>query len=144
MSPKAHPTIKISVRISAGILIKPVSQTSSNYSELVRFLVQPFLDSPESLRLDCEVSPRTSRVLIRLAIEGEDKGRVFGRGGRNIQAIRTVVQALAQAAGQVVHLEVFGGMSGQPAGHDDRREGSRNGGNDNRPPRSQPSRRPRR
>lgn len=115
-----------------------MSQTSPNYPELVRFLVQPFLDSPESLRLDCEVSPRTSRVLIRLAIEGEDKGRVFGRGGRNIQAIRTVVQALAQAAGQVVHVEVFGGTGGQPSGREDRR----NGGND-RSPRSQPSRRPR-
>ncbi|WP_225913973.1 KH domain-containing protein [Leptolyngbya ohadii] len=122
-----------------------MSQTSPDYTKLVRFLVQPFLDSPESLRMDCEVSPRTSRVLIRLAIEGEDKGRVFGRGGRNIQAIRTVVQALAQAAGHAVHLEVFGGTGGQPHGRDerrdDRRDDRRHGGD--RPPRSQPSRRPR-
>lgn len=76
--------------------------------DLVRFLVYPFLDSPDSLRIDCEASPRTSRVLIRLAFEGEDKGRVFGRGGRNIQAIRTVIQAIAQSAGQMAHLEVFG------------------------------------
>ena len=87
------------------------NSASPNYERLVRFLVQPFLDSPDSLRLDCEVSPRTARVLIRLAIEGEDKGRVFGRGGRNIQAIRTVIQAVAQAAGQAAHLEIFGGHS---------------------------------
>jgi uncharacterized protein len=80
----------------------------ADYVHLVRFLISPFLDSPELLKVDCETSPRTMRVLIRLAVEGDDKGRVFGRGGRNVQAVRTVVQAVAQAAGHLVHLEVFG------------------------------------
>ena len=87
-----------------------------DYVRLVRFLVSPFLDSPELLRVNCEVSPRTMRVLIRLAFEGDDKGRVFGRGGRNVQAVRTVVQAVAQAAGHSAHLEVFGSQSGNQSG----------------------------
>jgi predicted RNA-binding protein YlqC (UPF0109 family) len=87
------------------------------YDRLVRFLVQPFLESPESLRVDCEISPRTMRVLIRVAFEGEDKGRVFGRGGRNIQAVRTVVQAVAQAAGHTAHLEVFGSQGNTSSAH---------------------------
>jgi uncharacterized protein len=85
--------------------------SSPDYAGLVRFLVMPFLESPDSLRVDCEISPRTSRVLVRVAFEGEDKGRVFGRGGRNIQAIRTVLQAVAQSAGKTAHLEVFGSSS---------------------------------
>jgi uncharacterized protein len=85
--------------------------TSPDFAGLVRFLVQPFLDSSSSLRVDCESSSRTGRVLVRLAFEGEDKGRVFGRGGRNIQAVRTVLQAVALAAGKVAHLEVYGGQS---------------------------------
>ncbi|MBW4659647.1 MAG: KH domain-containing protein [Drouetiella hepatica Uher 2000/2452] len=85
--------------------------SSPDYAGLVRFLALPFLESPESLRVDCEISPRTSRVLVRVAFEGEDKGRVFGRGGRNIQAIRTVLQAVAQSAGRMAHLEVFGSSS---------------------------------
>ncbi|MBI4784675.1 MAG: KH domain-containing protein [Oscillatoriophycideae cyanobacterium NC_groundwater_1537_Pr4_S-0.65um_50_18] len=85
--------------------------SSPDYAGLVRFLVLPFLESPDSLRVDCEISPRTSRVLVRVAFEGEDKGRVFGRGGRNIQAIRTVLQAVAQSAGKMAHLEVFGSSS---------------------------------
>jgi predicted RNA-binding protein YlqC (UPF0109 family) len=104
------------------------------YDRLVRFLVQPFLESPESLRVDCEISPRTMRVLIRVAFEGEDKGRVFGRGGRNIQAVRTVVQAVAQAAGHSAHLEVFGSQGNGPSAH---REHS-----DDRPSRSRLPRRP--
>ena len=87
------------------------SSGSPDYARLVRYLVQPFLDSPHALRVDCEISPRTQRVLIRVAFEGEDKGRVFGRGGRNIQAVRTVLQAVAQAAGHSAHLEVFGSQS---------------------------------
>lgn len=96
-----------------------------DYSQLVRFLVTPFLESPGSLRLDCEISPRTSRVLIRMAVEGEDKGRVFGRGGRNIQAIRTVLQAAAQAAGHTVHLEIFGSQTGRDGASEDRSSSTR-------------------
>lgn len=92
----------------------PLPQSSANpdYAGLVKFLVQPFLEATDSLKVDCEVAPRTRRVLIRLAFEGEDKGRVFGRGGRNIQAIRTALQAVAQTAGYSAHLEIFGSQTG--------------------------------
>ena len=78
-----------------------------NYAELVRFLVEPFLESKEALRVDCEVSPSKPRVWVRLAFETADKGRVYGRGGRNIQAIRTVLAAIAQTAGQSLYLDVY-------------------------------------
>ncbi len=78
-----------------------------DYAGLVRFLVQPFLETPDSLRVDCEISSR-SRVWVRLAFEGTDKGRVFGRGGRNIQAIRNVLEGVAKAAGHTALLDVFG------------------------------------
>jgi uncharacterized protein len=86
---------------------------SPDYVGLVRFLVHPFLESPESLRVDCEVAPNKPRIWIRLAFDGTDKGRVFGRGGRNIQAIRTVLQAAAQSVGQVAHLDVYGSDQAQ-------------------------------
>lgn len=82
--------------------------SSPNYTELVRFLLQPFLDTPESLKVDCEIIPSTSRVWIRLAFEAADRGRAYGRGGRNIQAIRTVLEATAQGVGQTIHLDVYG------------------------------------
>ncbi len=84
------------------------SDSKPNYPELVRFLVEPFLDSPKELRVDCEPYADNHRVWIRLAFAGSDKGRVFGRGGRTIQAIRTVVVAAGQLAGQSVHLEIHG------------------------------------
>ena len=87
----------------------PSRSASPNYVGLVRFLIQPFLESPESLKVDCEISPSRPRIWIRLAFDSSDKGRVFGRGGRNIQAIRTVLEAAAQSSGQAVYLDIFGG-----------------------------------
>lgn len=106
---------------------------SPNFAELVRFLVEPFLESPQSLSVDCEVSLRRGRVLVRLAFEGEDKGRVFGRGGRNIQAIRTVLQAVAQTVGYSAHLDVYGSHANSREGEVDDKPS---------PPRSQPRRPP--
>ncbi|MFE1746223.1 KH domain-containing protein [Coleofasciculus sp. H7-2] len=79
-----------------------------DYASLVQFLVQPFLESPKLLSVDCEMSQSNTKVWVRLAFEGEDKGRVFGRGGRNIQAIRTVIEAAAKAANQSVYLDIYG------------------------------------
>ncbi|PZV19374.1 MAG: KH domain-containing protein [Leptolyngbya sp.] len=91
--------------------VNPSTTAPPDYEGLVRFLVLPFLESPDALRLDCEISSNKPRVWIRLAFEGVDKGRVFGRGGRNIQAIRTVLSAIAQLAGQSIHLDVYGSPS---------------------------------
>lgn len=85
----------------------PLTATKPDYSQLVQFLVKPLLDSPESLSIDCELANDQQRVWVRVAFEGEDKGRVFGRGGRNLQAIRTVLKAAAVAAGQSVYLDIY-------------------------------------
>ncbi|MBD2123063.1 KH domain-containing protein [Trichocoleus sp. FACHB-262] len=94
----------------------PPRSANPNYVELVRFLIQPFLESPESLKVDCELSASRPKIWIRLAFDSSDKGRVFGRGGRNIQAIRTVLEAAAQSSGQAIYLDVFGG---DPVGNRD-------------------------
>lgn len=93
-----------------------------DYTQLVRFLVQPFLESPNSLSIDCEFSPNTARVWLRVAFEGEDKGRVFGRGGRNIQSIRTVIAAAAALAGHSVYLDIYGGSQTSEAESPNRSE----------------------
>ena len=106
---------------------------SPDYTGLVRFLLEPFLDNPASLRVDCERSNGRSRVLIRVAFDTTDKGKIFGRGGRNIQAIRTVLQASAKAAGQTAHLDVYvppgsegdAVPEGRSSGHGSRDDGAR-------------------
>jgi uncharacterized protein len=95
--------------VPESVSLEPSTPNASapDFSRLVEFLVQPFLDTPSALKLDCETHPAKARVWIRLAFEGSDKGRVFGRNGRNIQAIRTVVEAAA-------HLEIYGDRESKP------------------------------
>jgi uncharacterized protein len=99
--------------------------SSPDFSGLVKFLVEPFLDSPDSLRIDCEQNPAQSKVWIRIAFSGDERGKVFGRGGRNIQAIRSVVRATAALWGWSAYFDVFGsseqeGSSGHGSGHSPR------------------------
>ncbi len=104
-----------------------MKSATPDYTRLIRFLVQPFLETPDALRVDCELLAGGARVWVRLAFEGTDKGRVFGRGGRNVQAIRSVLEGVAKAAGQTVNLDIHG--SGRDEGEE-------------RPPRDRPQNRP--
>jgi predicted RNA-binding protein YlqC (UPF0109 family) len=52
-----------------------------------------------------------NRAWIRIAFDSVDKGRVLGRGGRNIQAIRMVIAASAELAGQTAYLDIYGSTS---------------------------------
>jgi uncharacterized protein len=83
-----------------------------DYEQLVKFLFQPFLSAADAMTIDCEYTVDRHRVWIRVAVASNDQGSAFGRGGRNIQAIRTVVQAAATAVGQSIHLDVYGSNSG--------------------------------
>lgn len=82
--------------------------TGPNYIGLVRFLLEPFLENSESLHTDCEYLPSTNKIWLRVAFDIEDKGKVFGRGGRNIQAVRTILQTAATKVEHSLHLDVFG------------------------------------
>lgn len=88
-------------------ILGQVEYASPDYSGLVHYLVTPFLESPESFSVDCEQANQKRRVWIRLAFESEDKGRVYGRGGRNLQAIRSVLETTAKMAGQTLHLDIY-------------------------------------
>lgn len=88
--------------------------TTPDFEALVRYLVEPFLDAPESLKVHFESLSGGKRIWIRLAFdESEDKGRVFGRGGRNIKAIRNVVMATAKLHDITANLNVYGEPTGE-------------------------------
>jgi hypothetical protein len=105
-------------------------QSSPDYAGLVRFLLTPLLESPNTLSIDCEKANNSQRVWMRLAFEASDKGRVYGRGGRNIQAIRTLLNTSAASAAQSLYLEIYDGetqSSSKGAGRGGKREHTRQG-----------------
>ena len=112
-----------------------------DYAGLLRFLMTPFLDSPEDLRIDVEQLNGHDNVWLRVAFSSEDRGRMFGRGGRNIQAIRTAMKATAALHGQKASLDVYGESMGQSRPGSEEGGGSEGGDRRQRRNRSRPSRR---
>ena len=82
-----------------------------DYEQLVKFLFQPFVSEAETIGVDCEYTIDRHRVWIRVAVAIADRDIAFGRGGRNIQAVRTILQTAAVAVGQSIHLDVYGSNS---------------------------------
>jgi predicted RNA-binding protein YlqC (UPF0109 family) len=78
-----------------------------DYNTLISFLLKPLLSHPDALRIDFELSSNRDRVWIRVAVDPEDREQVFGKGGRLIQSMRTVVMTAAEEAGHSARLEVF-------------------------------------
>ena len=121
------------------------ADTRTDYEALARFLMHPFLDKPEQLKFHVENLAGGNKLWLRAAFdEDEDKGRVFGRGGRNIKAVRTVLAAAAKLSSMTVNLSVFGEPEPERAergasegrGGGGRSGGRGRGGNrDSRPPR---------
>ncbi len=71
---------------------------------LLVLLVRPIVDEPE--RVEVTGSESDSRVDLELRVADDDIGKVIGRGGRTIRAIRTVVKAASVKAGKRVNVEV--------------------------------------
>jgi uncharacterized protein len=111
-----------------------------DYQQLVKFLFQPFLSEADAISIDCEYTIDRQRVWIRVAVATSDRDTAIGRGGRNVQAIRTVLQAAASAVGQTVHLDVYGTNSGSRHLDAERTSSNEQTDTERRPPRAKPSR----
>ncbi|HEV2742167.1 MAG TPA: KH domain-containing protein [Rubrobacter sp.] len=71
---------------------------------LLVLLVRPIVDEPDSVEV--EASESDTRVDLELRVAPDDIGKVIGRGGRTIRAIRTVVKAASVKVGKRVNVEV--------------------------------------
>jgi hypothetical protein len=61
--------------------------------ELVEYLVKSLADHPEAVVLD--EHEEDDSIMMELRLAPEDLGKVIGRNGNTINAIRTVLQAAA-------------------------------------------------
>ena len=100
--------------------------SSPDYEKLARFLIEPFLEDPQSLSINSEVNPNNKKIWLRIAFDKGDRGKVFGRGGRNIQAIRTTIQTAAVAHDESVFLDIYSDESDRSDNFDRRRSSSNN------------------
>ena len=62
----------------------------------------------EADKVEVSGTESDSRVDLELRVAPEDMGKIIGRGGRTIRAIRTVVKAASVKLGKRVNVEVPG------------------------------------
>ncbi|MBV8195877.1 MAG: KH domain-containing protein [Candidatus Dormibacteraeota bacterium] len=76
----------------------------SDYADLTRFIAERIVTEKDSVRV--ETQPRGRSTIVRLKVAEGDMGKVIGKNGRNIEAIRAVVRAAGLRHHERVQVEL--------------------------------------
>jgi predicted RNA-binding protein YlqC (UPF0109 family) len=83
-----------------------MTRTGADTEGLVRYLVESLVDSPESVEIS--VAETGQSVTYQIKLDPADVGKVIGRGGRIIKAIRTLARAAGSTEDRSVEVDVLG------------------------------------
>lgn len=72
--------------------------------EMLQYIAKSLVDQPDRVQVN-EVEGERALVL-ELQVANEDMGKVIGRNGRVIRAIRSVSKAAAIRDGKMIHVEI--------------------------------------
>ena len=79
--------------------------------EFVEYIVKNLVDNPDKVRIN-EIGGKQT-MIIELSVEKSDIGKIIGKKGKTINAIRTLLMSVASRNGIRVNLEILeeGGAS---------------------------------
>jgi predicted RNA-binding protein YlqC (UPF0109 family) len=72
--------------------------------ELLEFLIRSLVDNPDLVAI--EERPTEGATVMRVRVAGSDIGKVIGRQGRTIKAIRALMTAAEPRLGQKAVVEL--------------------------------------
>ena len=73
--------------------------------EFVAYIVKNLVDNPDKVKIK-EVGG-TQTLIIELSVEKSDIGKIIGKRGKTINAIRTLLMSVASRNGLRVNLEIL-------------------------------------
>jgi len=73
--------------------------------ELLTFIVKNICSQKDNIKIT-KIEDEGGIVTFIISVNEEDKGRVIGKAGRTIKAIRTILSVLAKKEGKTVLLQV--------------------------------------
>jgi hypothetical protein len=73
-------------------------------AELLAYLARELVDDPGAVRVETE--ERDGGLVLILHVAEDDLGKVIGRGGRIVRALRAVMRATAVRDGRRVLVEI--------------------------------------
>ena len=76
----------------------------TDYADLTRFIAERIVSKPAAVTVDSR--PRGRSTIVTLNVAEEDMGKLIGKTGRNIEAVRAVVRAAGLRHHQRVQVEL--------------------------------------
>jgi uncharacterized protein len=80
----------------------------TNLQDAVEFIVKQLVKNPEEVEIN-SLNPEDdpTKLEINLRVNENDRGRLIGRRGRTINAIRTIIKVAAVKSQQRVNIQVI-------------------------------------
>ncbi len=73
--------------------------------ELLELIVKKLVKKPEEVSISSIESDE--QIVLQLKVEKEDMGRIIGKNGKTIKAIRTILNIASAKLGKKVNLEIL-------------------------------------
>jgi len=73
--------------------------------EFIEYIVKNLVDKPELVDVKCQ-EQEESQYLVELRVDSEDVGKVVGKKGRTINALRTIAMMASARLGHKVRIEL--------------------------------------
>ena len=73
---------------------------------VLKFIVERIVDEPEKIAIAATTEDDRGPVLL-LRVAEDDRGKIIGRQGRIVHAIRTIVKAASVGTGEKVNVEIL-------------------------------------
>ena len=74
--------------------------------ELIEYIAKSLASKPEDVRVTAEKEEEEGRLVLKLEVNSEDKGKIIGRQGRVAQAMRLLLRVAAIKQGARATLEI--------------------------------------
>ncbi|MEI7812344.1 MAG: KH domain-containing protein [Ignavibacteria bacterium] len=74
--------------------------------EFIEFIAKHLVDNPDGVSIEEKILD-DEKLIIYLKVSPEDIGKVIGKQGRTVQAMRTLLTAVAAKYGKRVIIEVL-------------------------------------
>ena len=97
---KCPVNVKFKINAPTGLFLKFLFLLSGGapMKELIIHMVQALVDHPEQVKVN-EIKGRNTTVY-ELRVASSDMGKVIGKRGRNVNAVRTILTAASATAGK--------------------------------------------
>lgn len=75
------------------------------YQDLAEFIIKGLVDNPAQVQISA--SEERGQIVLEVRVAEGDAGRIIGKQGRVINAIRTLLEAHADGRGERISLDIL-------------------------------------